>query len=100
MWRVACHINCLNICILVRKRALTINVLFYVSEYIEYSIRLWCCRSPELQTLAKGRNLHLDRDDGEFWMSLEDFMENFTQTTICSLTPDFDKDGQSDPLSE
>ncbi|XP_071102037.1 calpain-1 catalytic subunit-like [Haliotis cracherodii] len=61
----------------------------------------WSDRSREWQTLAKGirRKLRRDRDDGEFWMSLEDFMSNFTQTTICSLTPDFDKDGQSDPLN-
>ncbi|XP_046332983.2 calpain-A-like isoform X2 [Haliotis rufescens] len=59
----------------------------------------WSDRSPEWQTLPEGGNLRRDRDDGEFWMSLEDFMSNFTQTTICSLTPDFDKDGQSDPLN-
>ena len=38
-------------------------------------------------------------DDGEFWICLKDFMTFFSQTTICSLTPDFDMDGSSDSLS-
>jgi hypothetical protein len=37
-------------------------------------------------------------DDGEFWIDLKNFMRFFSQTTICSLTPDFDMDGDSDPL--
>ncbi|XP_067650492.1 calpain-A-like isoform X2 [Haliotis asinina] len=59
----------------------------------------WSDKSPEWDTLVRGRDLRRIRDEGEFWMSLSDFMDKFTQTTICSLTPDFDKDGQSDPLN-
>ncbi|XP_046583104.1 calpain-2 catalytic subunit-like [Haliotis rubra] len=46
-----------------------------------------------------GSNLHHDNEDGEFWMNMDDFIRYFDQTTICSLTPDFDIDGRSDPLN-
>ncbi|XP_067650181.1 calpain-1 catalytic subunit-like [Haliotis asinina] len=59
----------------------------------------WSDGSLEWKTLDKGGDLRQMKDDGEFWMSLSDFMANFTQTTICSLTPDFNKDGVSDPLN-
>ncbi|XP_046585474.1 calpain-1 catalytic subunit-like isoform X1 [Haliotis rubra] len=59
----------------------------------------WSDQSSEWDTLAKGKNLRRIRDEGEFWMELSDFMQRFTQTTICSMTVDFDKDGQSDPLN-
>nr|KAG5712013.1 hypothetical protein BaRGS_020739 [Batillaria attramentaria] len=41
---------------------------------------------------------HADKDDGEFWISFNDFLELFNETTICSLTPDFDRDGRTDRL--
>ncbi|XP_067648970.1 calpain-1 catalytic subunit-like [Haliotis asinina] len=59
----------------------------------------WSDQSLEWKTLDKGGDLRQMKDDGEFWMSLSDFMANFTQTTICSLTPDFDKDGGPDSLN-
>ncbi|GFS03956.1 calpain-9 [Elysia marginata] len=40
-----------------------------------------------------------NKDDGEFFVSLEDFLTYFSQTTICSLTPDFDRDGSADSLN-
>ena len=36
--------------------------------------------------------------DGEFWMSLDDYCQYFSTTNICSLSPDFDKDGLDDGL--
>ncbi|XP_046583089.1 calpain-9-like [Haliotis rubra] len=58
----------------------------------------WSDRSDEWSTLQMGNNLHHDNEDGEFWMNMDDFIRYFDQTTICSLTPDFDIDGRSDPL--
>ena len=43
---------------------------------------------------------HANIDDGEFWMELKDFIKYFTGVTICSLVPDFDKDGCADTLSK
>ena len=42
---------------------------------------------------------HADINDGEFWMELKDFVTYFSGVTICSLVPDFDKDGCQDTLS-
>ena len=43
---------------------------------------------------------HANIDDGEFWIELKDFIKFFTGVTICSLVPDFDKDGCKDELSK
>jgi len=51
----------------------------------------WSDRSEEWYQLSseerKRLNLVFD-DDGEFWMTLEDFQANFTRIEICMLTPD------------
>ncbi|ELU08109.1 hypothetical protein CAPTEDRAFT_90023 [Capitella teleta] len=38
--------------------------------------------------------------DGEFWMTMADFMSHFCRVSICNFTPDFDQDGKEDSLSE
>ena len=38
--------------------------------------------------------------DGEFWMSLDDYVRYFHTTSVCSLAPDFDRDGLDDGLSK
>nr|XP_034308910.1 calpain-1 catalytic subunit-like isoform X2 [Crassostrea gigas] len=53
--------------------------------------------SPEwqnIQSIIEGPN----KDDGEFYISLEHFLQFFSTLTICSITPDFDSDGSSDSL--
>ena len=40
------------------------------------------------------------REDGEFWMTLQDYMTYFSDTHMCNFTPDFDKDGKEDGLSQ
>ena len=41
---------------------------------------------------------HPNRDDGEFYMEMSDFLRYFEQCTICNLTPDVDRDGDADTL--
>ncbi|KAM9777611.1 calpain-3 [Neosynchiropus ocellatus] len=51
----------------------------------------WSDNSKEWATLSKAdkdRLQHQSAEDGEFWMSFEDFKKNFTKIEICNLTPD------------
>ncbi|XP_046565478.1 calpain-A-like [Haliotis rubra] len=59
----------------------------------------WCDGSGEWDTLAEGSHIHRNRNEGEFWIDVGDFLRYFKNVTICSLTPDFDKDGRSDSLN-
>ncbi|KAH9503245.1 hypothetical protein Btru_068552 [Bulinus truncatus] len=59
----------------------------------------WCDGSSEWKTIPENSIEFPNKDDGEFYVSLEDFMKYFSHTTICSLTPDFDMDGCSDSLN-
>ena len=40
------------------------------------------------------------KEDGEFWMELNDYFDYFRDTHVCNFTPDFDKDGTTDGLGE
>uniref|UniRef100_A0A8C1X579 Calpain-3 n=1 Tax=Cyprinus carpio TaxID=7962 RepID=A0A8C1X579_CYPCA len=51
----------------------------------------WSDNSKEWETLSKlekEKLQHQNADDGEFWMSFEDFKKNYTKIEICNLTPD------------
>uniref|UniRef100_A0A4W6DIR7 Calpain catalytic domain-containing protein n=1 Tax=Lates calcarifer TaxID=8187 RepID=A0A4W6DIR7_LATCA len=56
----------------------------------------WSDRSPLWQTVsADDREMCLSvNDDGEFWMTIQDFCEFYTDLDVCSLCPDF-LDGNS-----
>ncbi|ELU15007.1 hypothetical protein CAPTEDRAFT_185839 [Capitella teleta] len=41
-----------------------------------------------------------ERQDGEFWMALEDYVAYFNDTHMCNFTPDFDKDGKEGGLNQ
>ena len=41
-----------------------------------------------------------NRDDGEFYISLDYVLYFFSSLTICNITPDFDRDGSPDSLSK
>ncbi|XP_029454486.1 calpain-3 isoform X2 [Rhinatrema bivittatum] len=51
----------------------------------------WSDRSKEWNVIEKSEKVRLQHDileDGEFWISFEDFMDNFTKLEICNLTAD------------
>ncbi|XP_071102038.1 calpain-2 catalytic subunit-like [Haliotis cracherodii] len=61
----------------------------------------WSDKSPNWKKLTdEDRNQLLeDKEDGEFWMALRDFKVIFFITTVCSLTPDFDINGEAEQLN-
>ncbi|XP_058254964.1 calpain-3 isoform X2 [Hemibagrus wyckioides] len=51
----------------------------------------WSDNSKEWETISKEEKEKLHQqnaEDGEFWMSFNDFMKNYTKIEICNLTPD------------
>ncbi|KAM9293993.1 calpain-3 isoform 2-T2 [Gastrophryne carolinensis] len=51
----------------------------------------WSDNSKEwtiIDKSEKSRLQHQIQEDGEFWMSFDDFMKNFTKLEICNLTAD------------
>ncbi|KAM9316884.1 calpain-13-like [Gastrophryne carolinensis] len=54
----------------------------------------WSDRSPQWDRVRpEDRKLNTQCNDGEFWISCTDFLQNFSQLNVCNLTPtymDFD----------
>ncbi|KAI4875312.1 hypothetical protein NFI96_022582 [Prochilodus magdalenae] len=51
----------------------------------------WSDNSKEWGTISKSEKdklQHQNAEDGEFWMSFDDFKKNYTKLEICNLTPD------------
>ncbi|XP_036397500.1 calpain-3 isoform X3 [Megalops cyprinoides] len=51
----------------------------------------WSDNSKEWGSISKAEKdklQHQNAEDGEFWMSFEDFKKNYTKIEICNLTPD------------
>ncbi|KAM6225851.1 calpain-3-like [Porphyrio hochstetteri] len=51
----------------------------------------WSDKSEEWNFINETEKIHLQHkivEDGEFWISFEDFMRHFTKLEICNLTPD------------
>ncbi|XP_073454790.1 calpain-2 catalytic subunit-like [Aquarana catesbeiana] len=51
---------------------------------------LWSDNSPMWSLLDNSLKdkLHVKREDGDFWMQMDDFMRHFDTLEICNLTPD------------
>nr|DBA27337.1 TPA: hypothetical protein GDO54_011497 [Pyxicephalus adspersus] len=51
----------------------------------------WSDRSPQWDRVQPEirRRLNVQRNDGEFWMSCPDFMQNFSQLNICNHMPTY-----------
>ncbi|KAL5010590.1 hypothetical protein ScPMuIL_012895 [Solemya velum] len=60
----------------------------------------WSDGSSEWERLPPNSIKHPNINDGEFWVQIHDFVEYFCDVTICSLSPDFDKDGCTDSFSK
>ncbi|KAK3588058.1 hypothetical protein CHS0354_012104 [Potamilus streckersoni] len=58
----------------------------------------WSEMSQEWDTIPPDSVQPDSTDNGEFWMQLDDFIKYFSRLTICSITPDFDRDGSEDTL--
>uniref|UniRef100_A0A673BHB6 Calpain 1, (mu/I) large subunit a n=1 Tax=Sphaeramia orbicularis TaxID=375764 RepID=A0A673BHB6_9TELE len=50
----------------------------------------WSDNSPEWDEIdpSEREDLHLKMEDGEFWMSFNEFKRQFSRIEICNLTPD------------
>lgn len=59
----------------------------------------WSDSSSMWKKVAKADSDQMNpkrKNDGEFWMSFEDFCKKFNSVIMCTLGPDFDGDGTAD----
>ncbi|VDI35634.1 calpain, invertebrate [Mytilus galloprovincialis] len=59
----------------------------------------WSDGSPEWDSAPSDCVPPPSKDDGEFYMDINDFLGYFEDCTICNLTPDFDRDGNPNMLN-
>uniref|UniRef100_A0A8C4QZ91 Calpain 9 n=1 Tax=Eptatretus burgeri TaxID=7764 RepID=A0A8C4QZ91_EPTBU len=58
----------------------------------------WSDRSSEWRSLGANERERLHQvmaEDGEFWMSMNDFLRHYSRVEICNLTPDVYREGDS-----
>uniref|UniRef100_UPI00358EAB74 calpain-9-like n=1 Tax=Myxine glutinosa TaxID=7769 RepID=UPI00358EAB74 len=58
----------------------------------------WSDRSSEWRSLDANERERLHQvmaEDGEFWMSMNDFLRHYSRVEICNLTPDVYREGDS-----
>lgn len=63
---------------------------------ISYDIKVMYHRSPQWDSMDQATKDYLgyaDEDNGEWWMTFQDFSRFFNDVTICTVGPDFDEDG-------
>ncbi|XP_063848064.1 calpain-9-like isoform X2 [Scylla paramamosain] len=84
---------------LVRVRNPWANAAEWTGAWADGDERWSGVDSKQKSRLGAGRSsssLH----DGEFWMSYQDFCDEFEEVTVCTLGPDFDHDGTVDAVGQ